>query len=234
MKIRIFLLSFLLSFTIFADYDLRGSYGFLYNEQISNKPLASGSYSMTGEYYIEPLDRVSIGFGAIYSWPAEFKTIPKTLKSNPIDTLIPIYGSIILSILPDSPIEPYLIGRLGYTVMNPNKNSAAKNLQGDMYTSIGFGGYYNDFFLEGTYDSSKGYYTLSSKNVVLDYTHFTLRFGYRFNFERKDKKNLFDTKKEIIIPNIKDYDNLEKFDDKGNIIEKKGTYQELEDYQIIE
>ncbi len=170
MKLKLLILSCLLSFSIFADYNLRGSYGFLYNEEISNSALQSGSYELLGEYFIEPLDNISIGFGVAYSWPAEYQSVPTGLNSNPIDSSIPIYGSIIFSILPDSNIEPYLVGRLGYAVINPNKNSTAKNVQGDIYTSLGVGGYYNNFFLEGTYDKTAGYYTLSGKRKDLDFS----------------------------------------------------------------
>mgnify|MGYP003444951789 FL=1 len=235
MKLKLLILSCLLSFSIFADYNLRGSYGFLYNEEISNSALQSGSYEILGEYFIEPLDNISIGFGVAYSWPAEYQSVPTGLNSNPIDSSIPIYGSIIFSILPDSNIEPYLVGRLGYAVINPNKNSTAKNVQGDIYTSLGVGGYYNNFFLEGTYDKTAGYYTLSGKRKDLDFTRFTLRLGYKFDFVNNKKTKLHDLQKEIVLPikNV-EYDNLEKFDEKGNIIEKTGTYQEIEDLQIVE
>jgi len=235
MKLKLLILSCLLSFTIFADYNLRGSYGFLYNEEVSNTALQSGSYELLGEYLIEPLDNIAIGFGVAYSWPAEFQSIPTGLKSNPIDSSVPVYGTIIFSILPDSNIEPYLVGRLGYAVINPNKNSAAKNVQGDIYTSLGMGGYYNNFFLEGTYDKTAGYYTLSSKRKDLDFTRFTLRIGYKFDFVNNKKTKLHDLQKEIVLP-VKNvgYDNLEKFDEKGNIIEKTGTYQEIDDLQIVE
>jgi len=72
----------LLSFSIFADYNLRGSYGFLYNEEISNSALQSGSYELLGEYFIEPLDNISIGFGVAYSWPAEYQSVPTGLNSS--------------------------------------------------------------------------------------------------------------------------------------------------------
>lgn len=236
MKLKSLVLAFvLISFSAFADYNLRVSYGFLYNEKISGKTLKDGSYDLYGEYYIEPLDKVSLGFGIAYKWPAEFSSVPAGLNSNPIDSLIPVYGSVILSILPDSNIEPYLVGRFGFSIINPNKNSLAKNVQGDIYTSIGAGGYYNDFFLEGTMDKATGYYNLGTKRISMDLSHFTLRFGYNFNFISNKKVKLHDKQKEVIIPqkNI-EYDNLEKFDEQGNVVEKKGNYKELEDLQIIE
>lgn len=235
MKLKFLVLGILLSFSIFADYNLRVSYGFLYNEELSGKTLKAGSYDLYGEYYVEPVDKVSIGFGVAYKWPAEYKTVPAGLNSNPIDSMIPIYGSVLLSILPDSSIEPYLIGRFGFSIINPNKNSLAKNVQGDIYTSIGAGGYYNDFFLEGTYDKATGYYYLGLKRQTMEYNHFTVRFGYNFNFISNKKIKLHDLQKEVVIPqkNI-EYDNLEKFDEKGNVVEKEGNYKELEDFQIIE
>lgn len=237
MKIKVLLFStfLFLSFNIFADYNLRVSYDFLYNEQLSDTPLNDGSYAMYAEYYIEPIDKVSIGLGAAYSWPAEYKTVPAGLNSNPIDSSIPIFGTVILSILPDSNIEPYIIGRLGINIINANKNSNAKNVQGDMFSSIGFGGYYNDFFLEGTYDKSAGYYTLTTKRETLNYTHFSLRFGYQFNFRSNKQVKLYDSQKEFVKPKeTQNFDNLEKFDSEGNIIEKVGTYQDLQDLQLIE
>lgn len=235
MKLKLLVLMSILSFSIFADYNLRGSYGFLYNEKISDISLQTGSYELSGEYFIEPLDNVAIGFGFAYSWPSEFQSVPTGLKSNPIDSSIPVYGSMVFSILPDSNIEPYLIGRMGYAIINANKNSAAKNVQGDIYTSLGIGGYYNDFFLEGTYDKTAGYYTLNSKRKDLDFTRFTLRIGYRFNFVNENKTKLHNLQKEVVLP-VKNvgYDNLEKFDEEGNIIEKTGTYQEIDDFQIVE
>lgn len=234
MKLRFLVLLLFISLNVFADYNLRASYGFLYNEEISGKSLKGGSYDLYGEYYIEPIDKVSIGFGIAYKWPAEYQS-PGSLNSNPIDSLIPIYGSVLLSILPDSNIEPYAIGRFGFSIVNQNKNSLAKNVQGDLYTSIGLGGYFNDFFLEGTFDRATGYYNLNSKRYNMEYEHFTLRFGYNFNFISKNKVKLHDKQKEII--NTKEnipYDNLEKFDKNGDVIEKQGTYIELEDSQIVE
>lgn len=235
MKSKLFLLLFLVSFSIFADYNLRTSYGFLYNEEVAGISLESGSYELTGEYFIEPLDNVSIGFGVSYTWPAELSKVPTGLKSNPIDSCIPVFGSVIFSILPDSDIEPYIVARLGYTIVNANKNSAAQNVQGDIYTSLGVGGYYNNFYLEGTYDKMSGYYSYNSKRSDLDFTRFTLRIGYKFDFVNNKKVKLHDMEREIVLPqkNI-GYDNLEKFDEKGNIVEKKGIYQELNEMQIIE
>lgn len=235
MKLRFLVLSLFVSLNAFADYNLRASYGFLFNEEISGRSLKEGSYDLYGEYYIEPVDKVSIGFGIAYKWPAEYRNIPTGLNSNPIDSLVPIYGTVLLSILPDSNIEPYAVGRFGFSIVNQNKNSLAKNVQGDLYTSIGLGGYYNDFFLEGTFDRATGYYNLGTKRYNMEYEHFTLRFGYNFNFISNNKVRLHDKQKEIIntqedIP----YDNLEKFDNKGNVVEKQGTYIELEDFQIIE
>lgn len=236
MKLKYLVLGFfIITFQAFADYDLRVSYGFLYNTKLASKPLNSGSYDLYGEYYIEPLDKISMGFGIAYKWPAEYRNVPTGLNSNPIDSIIPVYGSVILSIIPDSIVEPYLIGRLGFGIINPNKNSLAKNVQGDLYTSIGFGGYYNDFFAEATMDKMAGYYTLSNKRYNMDLTHFTLRFGYNFNFISNTKVKLHDLQKEVVLPQKnQNYDNLEKFDGKGNVIEKQGTYKELEDMQIIE
>lgn len=235
MKLKFLVLGILFSFSVFADYNLRISYGFLYNEELSGKALQAGSYDLYSEYYVEPIDKVSIGFGIAYKWPAEYKVVPTGLNSNPIDSMIPIYGSVLLSILPDSNIEPYLVGRFGFSIINANKNSFAKNVQGDLFTSIGAGGYYNDFFLEGTFDKATGYYNLGTKRETMEYNHFTVRFGYNFNFIANKKTKLYDSQKEVIVSQKNEqYDNLEKFDEKGNIIEKEGTYKELQDFQIIE
>lgn len=235
MKVKFLVLALFISFNIFADYNLRISYGFLYNEKISGNTLKEGSYDLYGEYYIEPIDKVSIGFGLAYKWPAEYQKVPANLNSNPIDSLVPIYGSVLLSILPDSNIEPYVIGRFGFSIVNQNKNSLARNVQGDIFTSIGMGGYFNDFFLEGTFDKATGYYNLGTKRYNMEYKHFTLRFGYNFNFISNNKVRLHDKQKEVILSDRNlGHDNLEKFDKNGNVIEKQGTYFELEDFQIID
>ena len=225
----------LLTLNSFADYSIRLSYAFLNNEEIAGNSLQSGSYDINGEYFVEPLDNMALGFGIAYSWPAEFKNASKTINSNPIDSAIPIYGSILVKIFPESNIEPYLIGRLGYSVINSNKNSKATDVQGDLYKSIGVGGYFNNFLMELTYDETDGYYTLNSKRQDIDFSRFSLRIGYKFNFVKREEKTLHDDTRKVILP-IKEnnYDNYEEFNENGKKKKKKGEYEDIGSVQIID
>ncbi len=220
---------------IIADFNLRLSYGSMFNDQINEYTLQDGSYDLAVEFLVNPLDNISIGFGSQYVWPAEFESIPDSLGSNPINTSLPMYGILLFNIMPDSTIEPYLVGRLGYSFITPNPYSTINNITGDLYYSVGIGGIFNNFYIEGSYDVNHGSYRVGYKNNDYDFSRFTIRFGYTFEFTNDAKDSLYNNQIEVIkeTPNIP-YDNLETFDNDGNIEKKQGTYKELRDFKIID
>lgn len=219
----------------YADFSLRLAYGFLFNDQINDSALQDGSYDLGGEFLINPLDDISIGFGVQYTWPAEYETVPDNLLSNPINTSVPIYGVAVYNIMPDSTIEPYVIGRLGYGLVTANPNSAATSIIGDFFYSVGIGGIFNNFYVEGSYDVNHGNYAYNYKNVDYNFVRFTLRIGYTFEFTNKSSQTLYNSQVEVIKEDTnRTYDNLEIYDDEGNIEKKKGTYKELKDFKIID
>lgn len=221
--------------SIFADFSLRLSYGTMLNDEINNYGLQDGSYDLALEFLVDPLDNISIGFGGQYVWPAEFESVPDGLGSNPINTSLPIYGIMLFNIMPDSTIEPYLIGRLGYSFVTPNPYSAISNITGDLYYSIGIGGIFNNFYLEGSYDVNHGSYKVGYSSNDYDFTRFTIRFGYAFELTNTSKESLYNNQIEVIkeTPNIP-YDNLEVYDQDGNIQKKQGSYKELKDFKIVD
>ncbi len=220
---------------IFADFNLRLSYGTMFNDKINDYALQDGSYDLAVEFLVDPVDNISIGFGAQYVWPAEFESVPDGLGSNPINTSLPIYGVMLFNIMPDSTIEPYLVGRLGYSFVTPNPYSAINNVTGDLYYSIGLGGIFNNFYIEGSYDVNHGSYKVGYSNQDYNFSRFTIRFGYSFEFTNTSKESLYNDQIEVIKETpVIPYDNLEVYDEEGNIKRKQGDYKELKDFKIID
>lgn len=236
--IFIMLLFCFVSLNALGDYSLRLAYGMMNKEEISGYGLSDGSYDLSGEFLIDPLESVSVGFGVQYIWPAEYSTFPenKNIVSNPINSITPLYGIAVVNIMPDSNISPYLIGRLGYGFASSNPNSNAKDLTGDLHYSLGIGGVFKNFFAELTYDVNSGSYSYSNgTSESYELQRFTLRFGYWFKFVTHDRHNIHDEQIEVIKSDgIKEIDNLEIYDDEGNIKNKQGSYRELRDFKIID
>lgn len=234
--IFIMLLFCFVSASALADYSLRLAYGMMYKDDINGSGLSDGSYDLSGEFLIDPLESVSVGFGLQYIWPAEYSTFPENIISNPINSIMPVYGIAIVNIMPDSNIEPYLVGRLGYGFASSNPNSNVGDLTGDLHYSLGVGGVFKNFFAELTYDVNSGSYSyLNGTSERYDLTRFTLRVGYWFKFVAHDRHNLHNDQIEIINTNgTKEIDNLEIYDDEGNIKNKQGSYRELRDFKIID
>lgn len=234
--ISIILLFFTVSVSLLADYSLRLSYGMMFNDKLNNYDLSDGSYDLSGEFLIDPLESVSVGFGVQYIWPAEYSSYPEDITSNPINSSVPVYGIAIIRIMPDSNIEPYLVGRLGYGFANSNPNSNVGDINGDLHYSIGAGGVFKNFYAEITYDVNNGSYSYSDgRSETYELQRFTLRFGYWFKFVTHDRHNLHDQQVEVVNPKgTKQIDNLEIYDDEGNIKNKKGSYRELRDFKIID
>lgn len=225
-----------LTLEVLADYSLKLSYGMMMNDKFNGRSLAQGSYDITAEMMVKPLDFVSFGFGLQYVWPDEFQNKEFTLGSNPIDSSMPVYGVAIYNFMPDSNIAPYIIGRLGYGFTNANPNSNIKDIAGDAFYSLGVGGTFKNFFVETTYDVNTGNYTMNSGyGESYDYTRFTVRFGYWFKFIKNQKFSLHDEQKTFENQQtIRTYDNLEVFDEDGSIKYKKGDHVELRDFKIID
>lgn len=225
-----------LTFEAFGDYGLKLSYGMMVNDKFNGNSLAEGSYDITAEIMVEPLDFISFGFGIQYVWPEEFQNRDLELASNPIDSTMPVYGVAIYNFMPDSTIAPYIIGRLGYGFTNSNSNSNIRDIEGDVFYSFGLGGVFRNFFIETTYDVNTGNYTMNTgESESYDYSRFTVRFGYWFKFIRNQQFSLHDQQRVFERPQrTRTFDNLEVFSEDGSIKYKKGNQVELRDFKIID
>lgn len=232
----IMLLSLMISLETLSDYSLRLSYGFMMNDKINGNSLTDGSYDLTAEFLIDPIESISVGFGLQYVWPEEYKSAPETIGSNPINSSVPIYGVAIFNMMPDSTIEPYAVGRFGYGFATVNPNSNVKEITGDLYYSIGIGGIFNNFYVETTYDVNTGtLFPNVGRAQDYEFKRFTVRFGYGFKFITTSRRSLYDEQVEVVRDTrFRQVDNLEEYDDEGNIVNKQGSYRELRDFKIIE
>lgn len=235
-KFKILFCFFLLGYTsTFAQtYNLDLSYGLANSATLAGNSLESGAYQLNLVYMARSYDTLSVGAGASYVWPSAYAETAD--EYNPVDFIIPVYGVIKYEIMPEATIEPYIIGKAGFGFAVPNSNIEGNEISNGLYYSVGAGAVVNDFFAEFTYDINQGNYsTTNDGSGQIEYTRFTISIGYKLRFTNPEEDTYYNKQVEYVNPKReRTFDNVEVYDENGELIERDGEINNLTDYKIID
>ncbi|TDT72250.1 hypothetical protein EV215_0038 [Hypnocyclicus thermotrophus] len=233
---KIFITIFILiSYNVYANFDLDISYGLANNAQLAGRDLSAGSYEINLEYLAQDYDFASVGAGISFFSIKDYSDYA-TFGSHPLYSIIPIYGIFKYTFIPDGTIEPYFKGKLGFGISIKDVNVNEGSVENGVYYSLGLGAKFYDYFLELSFAKNDGSFIYVDKNnESMAYNRVVFSIGYNLKFITTGEKTLYDKQKEYIAPKStrNNYDSIETFDKDGNIIEKEGDIKRLEDFKII-